>query len=629
MTAAAFSKPFERLRLDLAGAVQGVGFRPFVFRLAEAEGIGGFVRNTGDGVRLEIEGPSTALKCFLTRLDLELPPFAAIHKKQIVDLAPSGEIEFHVLPSSVSTTPSAIVMPDLATCPECLKEMFDPADRRFSYPFISCINCGPRFSIVESLPYDRVRTAMRHFPLCPKCRAEYADPLSRRFHAQSIACPDCGPQVALWGSRGRKIADRETAVASAVAALREGLIVAIKGLGGFQLLADAGNETAVQRLRVRKGRPRKPFALMVRSLAVAEELTFVSAQEASLLTAPQAPIMLLCARPDAAVATTVAPNNPNLGIMLPSTPLHHLLLAGFDLPVIATSGNLSSEPIITDEQEALDRLSGIADLFLVHDRPIIHAVDNSVMRATAGGQTMLRLARGFAPLRLSCLAVREPLLALGGQQKNAVATGFDGCVCLGPHIGDLAAPEARTACDRMTVDLTLLHSREVVRVACDNHPGYYTTQMAARLGLPVTRVPHHLAHVLSGMIDNELEAPVLGVAWDGSGYGRNGTVWGGEFLTVREGRFRRFAHFLTFPLPGGEAAVREPRRAAVGVLYAMFGTDAFDRTNLAPLAAFAPRARDVLANMMQRGIQQPHHFQRGTTFRCYCITPWTNAGCEL
>ena len=605
MPAATLSNPSERLRLDLTGAVQGVGFRPFVFRLAGAEGLGGFVRNTGEGLTLEVEGAAPALRRFLARLDTELPPHAAIHKRQMLNVAPSGEAAFCVLPSSVGSAPSALVMPDLATCTDCLSEVFDPSDRRFGYPFTTCIHCGPRYSIIEALPYDRARTAMRHFPLCPACRAEYEDPASRRFHAEPIACPGCGPQLAVWDGAGKELAGREAALAAAVTALRQGLIVAVKGLGGFQLLVDAGNEVAVQRLRARKGRPRKPFPMMVPSLAAAERLAFVSAPEAVLLATPQAPIVLSRARPNAAIATAVAPGNPNFGLVLPYTPLHHLLLRAFDGPVIATSGNLSSEPIVVDEQEALARLGGVADLFLVHDRPILHAVDDSVVRVIAGRETVLRRARGLAPLPLSCPAVREPLLALGGQQKNAVATGFDGRLFLGPHIGDLAAPEARAACDRMAADLTALHCLEPARVACDTHPDYYTSHMAARRGLPVTRVPHHLAHILSGMIDNELEGPVLGIAWDGSGHGHDGTVWGGEFLAVREGYYRRFAHFLPFPLPGGETAVREPRRAAIGVLYAMFGAEAFDRTSLAPLAALTPQARGVLATMVQRGLNSP------------------------
>jgi hydrogenase maturation protein HypF len=601
------NQPIERLRLELSGAVQGVGFRPFVYRLARREALRGFVRNTGAGVRIEVEGETPALRRFLASLDGAIPPHAEIRRRHVTQLAPRDDAGFAILPSEGSGARSAVVMGDLATCPECLREILDPADRRHLYPFTSCVHCGPRYSIVEALPYDRACTAMRHFPMCAACAAEYRAPDSRRFHAEPNACPDCGPQLALWDSGGKVTAVRHDALLAAVTALRGGAIVALKGLGGFQLLVDAGDEAAVRRLRERKRRPAKPFALMVPSLADAEAIATVSAVERRLLTSPEAPIVLLRRRPGeaAALASGIAPRTPWLGIMLPYTPLHHLLLREFGAPLVATSGNVSDEPLVADEAKALEQLAGIADLFLVHDRPIVRPVDDSVVRCVAGRPMVLRRARGYAPMPISMPWITGPVMALGGQQKSAVATGFAGQIFLGPHIGDLHGPESRAAFGRAVEGLKALHGLTPVAVACDVHPDFHSTRCAERMGPPVRRVPHHLAHVLAGMADNALEGPVLGVAWDGAGHGGDGTIWGGEFLAVEESHFRRVAHFLPFRLPGGETAMREPRRAALGALHAMFGAQALAVTGLASVAAFSPAERTVLATMLERGVNAP------------------------
>jgi len=400
-----------------------------------------------------------------------------------------------------------------------------------------------------------------------------------------------------------------------VAALRRGMIVALKGLGGFQLLADAGNEAAVLRLRSRKQRPAKPFALMVPSLEAALEIAHVGEVERRLLVSPEAPIVLLRARAyNPGIARSVAQNNACVGVMLPYTPLHHLLLRAFANPLVATSGNRGNEPILADETEALDQLSGIADCFLVHDRPIRRAVDDSVVRVMAGQAVVLRRARGYAPMPVGCAAVTEPVLALGGHQKNAIATGFAGQLFLGPHIGDLTSGRSRDAFARMTVEMPALHGIVPAKVACDLHPDYHSTRFAMETGMPVTRVPHHLAHVLACMADNGLEGPVLGIAWDGTGHGGDGTIWGGEFLTVDTGRFRRFAHLRPFRLPGGEAAVREPRRAAIGLLHAIHGDEAPANTDLPPVAAFSEQQRAVLATMLCRGVNAPLTSSAGRLF---------------
>jgi hydrogenase maturation protein HypF len=605
----------QRLRLDVTGAVQGVGFRPFIHRLAMSEGLGGFVCNTGAGVLLEVEGGAQALDRFLARLDAEITPPARIHERQASWVPVQGELDFVISPSVPSGRRSAVVLPDLATCSDCLKEIFDPDDRRYRYPFATCVHCGPRYSIVEAVPYDRARTTMRHFPMCTACQAEYDDPGSCRFHVEANACPDCGPQIVLWDAAGNALASSHHALKGAADALRQGRIVALKGLGGFQLLVDARNDAAVRRLRDRKRRPAKPFALMVRTFADALAITNICAEEKQLLCSAAAPIVLLRARSDSAlVAPSVAPSNPLLGVMLPSTPLHHLLMDALGFPIVATSGNRGGEPIVADENEALERLKGLADIFLVHDRPILRPVDDSVARVLAGREVMLRSARGYAPLSLADPFATAPGLAVGGHQKNAVAVAFGGQIILGPHIGDLDEAETRAAFTRAVEALPALHDVHPEVVACDEHPDYYSTRFANDRGPKVRRLPHHLAHVLAGMVDNGLDGPVLGVAWDGTGYGGDGTIWGGEFLAVEGSRYRRAAHLMPFRLPGGEAAVREPRRAALGALYATFGDGAFAMTDIHPVAAFAPAERQLLARMLARGVNSPLTSSAGRLF---------------
>ena len=605
----------QRLRLDVTGAVQGVGFRPFVHRLAVDEGLGGFVRNTGAGVSLEIEGPALAIERFLGRLDRDIVPPAAIHTRTLSSVAVRDEREFVIAVSTGEGECSAMILPDLATCAACRAEILDPADRRYRYPFTTCTHCGPRYSIIEAVPYDRDRTTMRRFVMCPACQAEYDDPASRRFHAETNACPDCGPRLAWWDRQGKVMATADRALRLAADALRRGEIVALKGLGGFQLLVDARNEAAVRRLRGRKVRPSKPFALMVPSLDEARAIAQIGREEEQQLLSGAAPIALLRASPaPASIAPGVAPANPLLGIMLPYTPLHHLLMHELGFPLVATSGNRGEEPIVIDEGQALARLDGLADSFLVHDRPILHRVDDSVVRLIAGQETVLRRARGYAPLSLDAPAVSAPLLALGGHQKNAVALGVNGRIVLGPHVGDLGGAETRAAYASSVDDWLRLYRLQPQAVACDRHPNYYSTRLADRFGLPVRRVPHHLAHVLAGMLDNGLDGAALGVAWDGNGYGDDGTLWGGEFLVVDEAGYRRVARLWPFHLPGGEVAMREPRRAALGALHAVFGEAALSMDALAPVASFAPTERTVLARMLARGVNAPATSSAGRLF---------------
>ena len=607
----------QRLRIEASGAVQGVGFRPFVHRLAVSEGLAGFVRNTGNGVVLEVEGPAHVLERFVARLVSETAPPAAVRELSILRIAPQGEREFEIMASTQEGGHFAVVLPDLATCPACLAEMRDPGNRRYGYPFTTCVHCGPRFSIIEDIPYDRSRTTMRRFAMCPACHAEYDDSESRRFHAETNACALCGPRLTLWNAAGRARATEHDALRAAADALRSGAIVAIKGLGGFQILVDARNDAAVSRLRERKRRPSKPFAIMVPGIEDAEALAEIGQEERRLLTCAAAPIVLLRARAgQAVVAPAVALANAWLGIMLPYTPLHHLLMQELGFPIVATSGNRGGEPIIVDERAALDRLAGIADLFLVHDRVIAHAVDDSVVRVIADEPVILRHARGYAPLTIELGGTSDaaPILALGGHGKSAIALTSGRRLVLGPYIGDLDGDEGREAFGRAIDAMTGLYRVAPRTIACDAHPDYHSTQVAQRRSARVEHVPHHLAHVLAAMADNGLQAPLLGVAWDGCGYGRDGTVWGGEFLALEYGRFRRVAHLLPFCLPGGERAAREPVRAALGALYAAFGETAWTMMECPPIAALTDRERTLFATMLARGIRSPFTSSAGRLF---------------
>jgi len=609
---------FARLRVVIRGAVQGVGFRPFVYRLATGLALNGWVKNSSQGVFIEAEGPLNALRDFLVRLEREKPPRSSIQSLEPSYADPAGYSGFEVRESGEEGAKTALIMPDIATCPDCLKEILDPADRRHLYPFTNCTNCGPRFSIMESLPYDRERTSMRTFNMCPNCRREYGDPADRRFHAQPNACPVCGPQIELWDADGKPLASRDDAILMASSLIREGRIVAVKGLGGFHLFVDARNEDAVALLRRRKGREEKPLALMVPSVAVARDLCAVSPLEERLLLAPEAPIVIMTRRPGSAVAPEVAPGNPSLGVMLPYTPLHHLLMGGLGFPVVATSGNISEEPIVTEGREALVRLHGIADVFLVHDRPIVRHVDDSVVRIVLDRELVLRRSRGYAPLPVALVdaADREMpcVLAVGGHLKNTVAVTVGSNAFISQHIGDLENPAALAAFRDAITALTGMYEAKPVAVACDLHPDYASTAWARATGLPVVGVQHHYAHVLACMAENGLVPPVLGVAWDGTGHGPDGTVWGGEFLRVDDTGYRRVGRLRRFRLPGGEAAVREPRRSAIGLLHAMFGDKLFDMKDLGPVRDFTEGEHGILRAMLARGINAPLTSSAGRLF---------------
>lgn len=595
-----------RLRVTIRGAVQGVGFRPFIYRLATGMGLAGWISNTLQGVSIEVEGTQEQLGAFLLGIEREKPPHAFIQSLEPSFLDPVGYRDFTIHHSDASGAATVVVLPDIATCRDCLKEISTPGERRYRYPFTNCTNCGPRFSIIEALPYDRPHTSMREFAMCPACRAEYDDPLDRRFHAQPIACPVCGPHLELWDREGSSLATHDDALYAAADVLRQGQIVAIKGLGGFQLLADARNHQAVQVLRERKHREEKPLALMYPSLEAAAQDCEIADLEARLLASPEAPIVLLHKKiGKSGIAPAVAPGNPYLGAMLPYTPLHHLLMAELGFPVVATSGNLSDEPICIDERQALERLGGIADLFLVHNRPIVRHVDDSIVRIMMGREMVLRRARGYAPLPIHLKDPLPALQAVGAHLKNTVALANGQDVVISQHIGDLETEPAYEAFCRVIDDLQRLYGVRPAAIACDAHPDYLSTRYAGRTGLPLASVQHHLAHVLSCMAENELNGPVLGVSWDGTGYGLDGTIWGGEFLFVADEQVTRIAHLRPFPLPGGDKAVKEPRRTALGVLYTLYGNRILQRDDLAPLKAFSPRELAALCDMLEKGIHSP------------------------
>ena len=599
-----------RARLTIHGAVQGVGFRPCVFRVATELGLAGWVNNSDQGVGIELEGGRSLIETFISRLTKEKPPRSYIQSLETAWLEPVGYQRFEIRPSDTGGRKNALVLPDIAVCDECLREMFDPENRRYQYPFTNCTNCGPRFSIIEALPYDRPNTSMGNFAMCKECRAEYEDPADRRFHAQPNACPVCGPHAELWDHAGQSLATGNEAIIAAADAIAAGRIVAIKGLGGFHLAVDARNDSSVLRLRERKHREEKPFALMFPNLDSIRSVSEVSDMEERLLRGPEAPIVLVrrCdvrGKPGMAVAPSVALRNPYLGVMLPYTPLHHLLMDRLGFPIVATSGNLSDEPTCIHEYEALERLGRIADLFLVHSRPIVRQVDDSVCRIMAGRELVLRRARGYAPLPVQLKVAVPATLAVGAHLKNSVALALDHQVFVSQHIGDLESLTAFTAFRRVIADLQRMYETRPAMIAADLHPDYLSTQFARGSGLPLAGVQHHFAHILSCMAENELTPPVLGVAWDGTGYGVDGKIWGGEFLRITQSGFDRVGYFREFGLPGGSAAIKEPRRAALGLLYEVFGASAFKMNHLPTLQAFSSNELSILQTMISRKLNLP------------------------
>ncbi len=610
-------RPPVRKRLEVRGRVQGVGFRPFAWRLARELGLSGVVGNSLQGAFLEVQGPVEAVDTLILRLERELPEPGRVASIEATGLPLSPADGFRILASASSGPATAEVTPDLDVCPDCLRELFDPSDRRHRYPFLNCTRCGPRYSVVLGLPYDRASTTLKDFPLCPRCRAEYEDPADRRFHAQPGACPDCGPR--LWAADPAGAELSGDPVGLAADALRAGSVVALKGVGGFHLCCRADDPRAVARLRGAKDREAKPFAVMVADLATARSLADLDRACEAALISPAKPIVLAPKLPGAGLAEGVAPDTGSWGVMLPGTPLHHLLLDAVRLPLVMTSGNLSGEPLCADNGEALERLGGVADLFLLHDRPIARRLDDSVLASLddgGGGRVLapLRRARGFVPSPLALpLPAREPILAVGGDLKSAVCVAEGGRAVLSEHLGDLEHPSAFRNFGAAAERLQGLLRARAARLAADPHPLYVSTRWARSLGLPLTLVQHHHAHAASCMAENGLRGPVAAIVCDGTGYGTDGGVWGGEILVCDLKGFRRAAHLSPFPLPGGDSAGRETWRPALGALSAAWGADW--RSHLGVLERLAEgRTLALAARRLEAGVPAPASTSLGRLF---------------
>ncbi|MFA5263010.1 MAG: carbamoyltransferase HypF [Opitutaceae bacterium] len=604
--------------LRIRGTVQGVGFRPFVFRIATRLGVRGWVRNDSDGVIVRIKASPDLIDEFSRELARGAPSASFIDGVEEIagapDTPPVGD-GFEIFESDLSTVGITTAIPaDLAICADCQRELLSAGDRRRGYPFINCTQCGPRYAIIESLPYDRSRTTMRAFPMCPACRKEYGDPSSRRYHAEPNACAVCGPSLSLFDSKGLVLATRDDALLRAVSSIANGSIVAVKGVGGFHLFCDATNDAAVSELRRRKHREEKPFAVMFRDVEALRQHADASLAEEALLRSSSAPIVLVRRRAGGNLSAAIAPGNPWLGAILPYTPLHVLLMRALDRPLIATSANLSEEPLCTEEADALRRLEGIADLFLCHDRVIVRPVDDSVLRMDSGGDpVVLRRSRGYAPSPFTLPGeIEGSLLCAGAQMKSTVAIALGNRVVLSPHIGDLGNAATQQAYERSIEMMAQLCGSRIERSACDKHPDYNSTRHAGRSGLPVIAVQHHLAHLLACLLENKQPAQdVLGVVWDGNGYGEDGTAWGGEFLLADKGRVCRFAHLRRFRLAGGDAAARDARRLALALLHECVSSEFGKR---AAAFGFSDNELATLAAMLARGINSPLCSSAGRLF---------------
>ena len=603
-----------RRQIEVAGIVQGVGFRPYVYRLATERKLAGHISNTASGVAIEVEGPEDAVVGFVTQLPGSAPPLAKITRLAVREVACNGDLEFRILASQRGEAVRTLISPDVATCPDCLRELLDPADRRYGYPFINCTNCGPRFTIERDIPYDRPYTAMAAFKMCPACQAEYDDPLNRRFHAQPNACWECGPQVELWGKSGERL-EFENPIAAAAMVLERGQIVAVKGLGGFHLAADAENVAAVELLRERKQRIGKPFAVMVRDLATAEQLCVVDEAGRRALERVERPIVLLPWRKDTGLPEAVAPRNRFLGVFLPYTPVHHLLFAkGKYRALVMTSGNLSEEPIAIDNEEALRRLGGLADFFLVHNREILLRCDDSVVRVVDGKTCQMRRSRGFVPVPVFLKEEVPQILAVGGELKNTICLTKEKHAFLSQHLGDLENLESYRFFEEAVEHLMRVLEIRPQVVAYDLHPDYFSTKWALKqTDVQLVGVQHHHAHIASCMAENQLDGKVIGFALDGTGYGTDGNIWGGEVLVAGYADFERVAHFEYVRMPGGAEAIHEPWRMALSYLVQHFGAD-WAKLGI-PLVGLVDRKKAaVLEKMIERGVNSPWTSSCGRLF---------------
>lgn len=603
----------QKVKIVIRGAVQGVGFRPFIYRLAKELDIKGWIINSSQGVFIEAESGRVTLENFLKRIETDRPKNSVIQSFEHTWLDANGYKDFEIRESLEAGSKTALVLPDISTCSECLEDVFDPNNRRYLYPFTNCTNCGPRFSIIKDLPYDRCNTTMDEFEMCENCRAEYTDPLNRRFHAEPIACPKCGPQVKLLNNTKNTISEKNDAIADAVRFLKEGKIIALKGIGGYQLICDAANDEAIKTLRQRKKRNEKPFALMYPNIESVKNDCHVNGHEERMLASVEAPIVLLKKRKQTklSVSEECAKGNPYLGIMLPYSPLHYILMKSFGKAIIATSGNISEEPICLSEEEAFEKLGSIADHFLVHNREILRQVDDSIVRYAAGKEMMIRRARGYAPLPLEMKGLNGITLAAGAHLKNTVALNKGNNVFVSQHIGDLENVESINAFKRVINDLESFYELKPESAICDLHPDYISTKYTESLSIPVHKIQHHYAHVLSCMAENEIEDDVLGVSWDGTGYGTDGTIWGGEFIIPGGKDFIRKGYLKPFRLPGGEQAIRDVWKIGFSLLNDVYGDNAKD---LSVIEFLNNPDIAIIKQMLDKGLNSPVTSSAGRLF---------------
>lgn len=591
----------KAVNITVKGRVQGVGFRPFIFALAQRYQVKGTVQNNMDGVFIHIEGDAYAVDQFIYSLPMEAPRLSRIDEMVVTLSQWRAFKDFSIIPSERTGSSSLVIPIDTAVCEDCLREMYDPNDHRYRYPFINCTQCGPRYTIIEQLPYDRPFTSMRSFQMCERCEQEYKDPMNRRHHAQPIACPTCGPSVALLMPDGQAL--QGDAIEQAKEYIRAGAIVAVKGLGGYHLACDATNEMAVRQLRIRKQRPHRPLAIMAASLDIVEQFCHVTVEEKRLLTSPEAPIVVVKQRKNTMIASSVAPGLQTVGVMLPYTPLHHLLLDDRLPVVVMTSANRSGVPMIYEDEQALRDLQGIADYFLVHNRPIVHPIDDSVVQIESGKIHFIRRARGFVPDPLETKYDVHEIVALGGQQKNAFAFGRHHQIFLGPHIGDLEHVEVVEHFQREYEHLRTWMGVTPKTIAVDLHPNYETWNIAKQWHTDIVAVQHHHAHMVSCMEENHIYSPCFGLILDGTGYGEDGHIWGFELLYGDASQYKRLGHLTYTPLPGGERCIKEPWRTAVGMLGHYFGEQGYALAE----KRFTEKAQEVrvLKQMVEKGIHSP------------------------
>jgi len=614
----------QRINLNINGIVQGVGFRPFIWRLAKRYNLKGFVQNSSKGVDIEVEGDSLDIEAFLKSLKRELPPLARVDSINLVELKPLYEESFKILDSKDGLRVTAI-SPDIALCKECLFELFDKGNRRYLHPFISCTNCGPRYSIIDSIPYDRVNTSMAKFKMCKECYSEYTNPNSRRYHAQPIACNSCGPKLRLYIKEDSNYIELniKEPISYIAKALLEGKIVAIKGLGGFHIIANATDDRVLRSLREKKNRPKKPFALMVKDLRSAKEIAYISDIEEALLDSKESPIVLLKKRDSSKISSLVAPNIDRVGLMLPYTPIHHLLFKYIVFPIVATSANLGGEPIITDSLAIREKLSHLIDIILDNDRDILNACDDSIAQVVSGKTQWLRLARGVAPYTLTLdRAINTPTLALGAGQKSSIALAFDKEIVVSPYIGDLETLETFEYFNKTIDNFKRFYEFEPKRIVCDLHPNYLSTSWAKEYikrdkEAQLYQVQHHYAHALAIMAEYNFKGEALSIIFDGTGYGEDKTIWGAEILLCSKRGFKRLAHLRPFRLLGGERAIKEPRRVALSLLFELFTLDEVLELNNPTLKSFKESEIRALYQSWKKGLNAPLCSSMGRLFDAF------------